>query len=255
MTQLTLLTKIYNSHQVGQLDAILQGFSEGLDVKTFFAGILAGKWVLVEVSGEDEAVVTKLLERDIGFCPIHFANVKKFSALKGFVTGFKQSEQELQIDVGVVRPALVSASIPLKRLQANFADGREVSLQHISELWGFCENLPLCLKVLNVNVDKNSIECEFEDAQIRKLQSWKQSLLDRLLVIGASKIEVDAAVEQAGLRRDIIEVEPLGIFEHALVCKLGTDAAGMIGIIGRRMRKAKFVVFNPKRIYQEARSL
>jgi hypothetical protein len=71
-------------------------------------------------------------------------------------------------------------------------------------------------------------------------------MLDRLLVIGASLGEVKLAIEQEGLDRDVIDVESFGIFEHALVCKLGTDAAGLIGRIGRHLRKAKFTVFNPK---------
>jgi len=248
MTKLTLLTKIYNSHQIGQLNMILEGLVEGLDVEGLFAGILANKWALVEVSGEDEAVATKLLERDVGFCPINLANVKKFAVLKGFVTNLKKSEEELSVDIGVVHPAIVYASISLSHLQANFAEGKNVSFQQLSQLWGLCENLPLNLRVLNVDADKKSVECEFHESQIKKLHFWRESLLDRLLIIGASKSEIDVAIEQAGLRRDIIEVESFGIFEHALVCKLGTDAAGMIGLIGRRMRKARFTVFNPKKI-------
>jgi hypothetical protein len=57
------------------------------------------------------------------------------------------------------------------------------------------------------------------------------------------------AVAQAGLNRDVIDVETLGMFEHALVCKLGTDAAGLIGRVGRKLRKAKFTVFNPKKTF------
>jgi hypothetical protein len=38
------------------------------------------------------------------------------------------------------------------------------------------------------------------------------------------------------------------MFEHALTCKLGTDATGLIPKIGRYMRNAAFIVFNPKKI-------
>ncbi len=73
-------------------------------------------------------------------------------------------------------------------------------------------------------------------------------MLDRLIVTGASRYEVNLIIAQEGLDRDVIDVEVLGTFEHALVCKLGTDAAGLIGSIGRRLRKAKFTVFNPKKM-------
>jgi hypothetical protein len=40
----------------------------------------------------------------------------------------------------------------------------------------------------------------------------------------------------------------LGLFEHALVCKLGTDAVGLISKVGRGLRNARFVVFSPRKI-------
>jgi len=40
----------------------------------------------------------------------------------------------------------------------------------------------------------------------------------------------------------------LGMFEHVLTCKLGTDAAGLIPKIGRILKNAKFAVFNPKKL-------
>ncbi len=244
MTTLTLLTRIYNSHQLKQIDIILSDLLGDLSVETALTGTSAGRWVQLEVSGEDEAVATKLLEREAGFCPINLENVKKFSALKGYVTNIDRSPEELFLDIGVFQPKNTPAVISLNHLQTYLAGKKKTSLKKISELWGLCENLPLQIKVLEV--EENRIEVELQSGQIHKFAQWKDSLLDRLLVIGASTYEVKTAVEQEGLARDVIDVEELGMFEHALVCKLGTDAAGLIGRIGRRLRKAKFTVFNPK---------
>jgi hypothetical protein len=38
------------------------------------------------------------------------------------------------------------------------------------------------------------------------------------------------------------------MFEHAVVCKLGTDAAGLIPKLGRILGRAVLSVFNPRRI-------
>jgi hypothetical protein len=38
----------------------------------------------------------------------------------------------------------------------------------------------------------------------------------------------------------------LGLFEHALVCKLGTDAAGLVSKVGRYVRNARFIVYNSR---------
>jgi hypothetical protein len=230
-----------------QIENILTDLIGDLNVEFKVKGTLAGKWVQLELSGEDEGVGSKLLEREAGFCPVDLANVKKFSVFKGYVTNPEKSREELYFDIGVIQPKVIQAAVPLNRLQTHLVDGKKIPLWNMSEFWGICENLPLEIKILEVNVAENKIEADLQPGQIRKFALWKESLLDRLLVIGASLDEVNIAVEQEGLSRDVIEVEALGMFEHALVCKLGTDAAGLIGRIGRRLRKAKFTVFNPKR--------
>ena len=248
MTTLTLLTKIYNTHQLKQINSTLEDLLGGLSVEATVTGTVAGRWVQLDVSGEDEGVATKLLEKEAGFCPTNLENVKKFSALKGYVTNLEKSTENLQMDIGVFEPKTVHAVVPLNHLQAHLMEGKKTSLKKLSELWGICENLPLEIKVLEVDPEQNLVEAELQATQIRKLVLWKESLLDRLLVMGAPLYEVNSAVEQEELTRDVIDVESLGMFEHALVCKLGTDAAGLIGRIGRRLRKAKFTVFNPKNL-------
>lgn len=246
MTTLTLLAKIYNSHQLRELDKNLVELVGDLRVKTTVKGSAGGKWVNLEISGEDEAVAMKLLGREIGFSPISLENVKKFSTAKGYVTNLENSKEELSLDIGVFKPKVVYATVALTRLQANLADDKKAPLKRIIESWGICENLPLEIKVIEVNVEERSVEAELQAGQIHRFAQWKDSLLDRLLLIGASLREVNLAIEQEGLNRDVIDVESFGMFEHALVCKLGTDAAGLVGRIGRRLRKAKFTVFNPK---------
>jgi len=248
VTNLTLMTRIYNSHQLRQMDTIIADLIEGLDVQVAVIGTLANRWVQVEVSGEDEGIATKLFERDMGFCPVKLANVKKFASLKGYLVGFEKNKEELTLDIGVVEPVPVHAVIPLKHLQTNLAGGTKLLLNQLGEMWGFSDNLPMQIKVLNVNAGENQVEAQLQDSQLKMFERWRDSLLDRLLVVGASRAEVDEAILQGGIDRDVIEVEDLGTFEHALVCKLGTDAAGLIGAIGRMLRKAKFTVFNPKRI-------
>lgn len=74
-------------------------------------------------------------------------------------------------------------------------------------------------------------------------------MLDRLLILGVSLNGIKLAVEKAGFNRDVIGIEPLGGFEHAVVCKLGTDAVGLIPKIGKSLRNASLGVFSPKRLF------
>jgi len=131
-------------------------------------------------------------------------------------------------------------------LQVELVDGRKLSLKKIAELFGFCQGLPVNVKVKDLDEEKSRLDAELASKQVRKYEVWRESLLDRLVVLGAAVHEVEATLKHAKLDRDVIDVEPLGLFEHALTCKLGTDAAGVIPKIGRSLKSSRFAVFNPK---------
>jgi hypothetical protein len=248
MTTLTLLTKIYNTHQLKQMDKTLGDLLGGLAIEATVTGTPANKWVQLDLEGEDEEIAANLLQRETALCPTSLSNVKKFASLKGYIANLQKNPDQLLLDVGIFEPKTVYATVPLKHLQAKLGQGKALSLKQLSELWGFSDNLPLNLKVLNVKPEENLLEAELQLKQVETLLNWRDSLLDRLIILGSPLYEVKAAVEQEGLSRDVIDYENLGMFEHALVCKLGTDAAGLIGRLGRRLRKSRFVVFNPKRV-------
>jgi hypothetical protein len=248
MTTLTLLTKIYSVHQLKKLDEIFTDLIGDLSVEATVKNTVNNGWVQIDLSGEDETVATNLLEREIGFCPTSIEKAKKFDVLKGYVTNFEKNREELNVDVGIFQPKPINAVLSLKNLQKKLANEKNWSLRRIGETWGIRENLPLKVKLLDVNAEQNQIEAELEQSQTEKFYRWRDSLLERLIVVGASQPELNYVVEGEMLNRDVIDIETLGLFEHALVCKLGTNAAGLIGRIGRRLRKSKFTVFDPKKI-------
>lgn len=248
MTTLTLLTKINNDYQLKQIDKALKLAFEGLEVEAKILGIVADRWVQIALAGEDEGIATNYVIKEIGLCPSNFGNVKDFSTLNGYISNLEKNGEELSIDVGVFQPKIVHATIPLCHLQAQLVDGRKIALGKIAELFGFCKDLPVNIKVTRLNEEESRIEAELSSRQIRKYMVWRESLLDRLVVLGSSLHEIKMTLERAKLDRDVIGVEPLGLLEHALECKLGTDAAGLIPKIGRNLKNAKFAVFNPKRL-------
>jgi len=249
VTTLTLLVKIYNTHQLKQIDNILGDLFKDLNVEATVTGTLAGKWVQLDLSGEDEEIATNILAREVGLCPISFETIKKFATLRGYIVNPEKCKDALLVDIGISQPKLVYATISINHMQKQIAGGKQLSLKRICELWGINENRPLNIKVINVNSEEAKIEAELQSTQTRQLLSWRDSLLDRLIVLGASLYEVNSAINQEQLNRDIINIESMGLFEHALICKLGTDAAGLISRMGKRLRKAKFTVFNPKKIF------
>jgi hypothetical protein len=247
LTTLTLLTKA-NSDQLPQIGKTLKDSFEGLGVEAEILGIVADRWVQIALTGDDETIAANYVAKEIGVCPTSLENVKRFSAINGYITSLEKSREALLVDVGVFQPKVVHAIVPLRHLQARLVDGRKVALKKIADLFGFCEDLPVNVKVVRVNEDESCIEAELSNEQVKMYKVWLESFLDRLLILGSSLHEVEMTLEYAGLERDVIDIESMGTFEHALVCKLGTDAAGLIPKIGRKLRNAKFAVFSPRRL-------
>jgi hypothetical protein len=248
MPTVTLTTKIHSNSQLGFADKFLKHKIEGLKVETKRIEVAPRGWIKLQISGEEENVALHYLAEEIGLCPERLENVDKFSTMEGRITNLNRSKEQLYVDVGVYSPDIVDAAIPLYSLQAQLADGRKIALKKCGELFGFCEDLPLTIKVSGVDSEKKRIEAELSERQVTRYAGWVKSLLDRLIVLGVPQFEVRSALERAGFARDMVEIETLGLFECAVVCKLGTEATGLIPRIGRRLRNAVFSVFSPRRI-------
>ena len=251
MTDLTLLIKTSNARLLKQIDDLLKSEFEHLSVDVKVLGNSAGNWVKVSVSGEDEVIATSYINKKIGTSPISIKKVTMFSIFKGYISKIDTAKQELKVDVGVFEPKIIQATIPVAYLQAQLVDGKKIDLQKISEIFGFKENLPLSIKVTRLIDEENEeLQAELSAPQIEKIRLWQQSLLGRLIILGASQGEIETVLERTRLNRDIIAIEELGMFEHALTCKLGTDAAGLVSKVGRYMRNSRFIVFNPKKLVE-----
>jgi len=244
MSTVTLPTKVYNNFQLKLVDEKLQSMLKGLKVETKIRGVSSHGLVQITVSGEDEKVALNYLREEIGLCPTFLHHVEKFSTAKGHVASL--NKKELYVDIGIVSPNTVEAAIPLKLLQAQLVDGRKMALEKIADLFGFVENLPLTVKICSVNKEKSRVEAVLSEKQLALYRSWTKSLLDRLIVLGASFNEIVLVLKKTGCNRDVINIERLGLFENVVVCKLGTDAVGLVPKIGRKLRNANFSIFNPR---------
>jgi len=250
MPTVTLLTKVYNNFQLKLVDKNLKSALKGLKVETKISGVTPRGWVQIILSGEDEKVALRHLAYEVGLCPTHLECVEKFSTVKGRITALNKSSGEIYVDIGVFSPNIVDAAVPLNHLQAQLVDGRKVALKKFVELFGFCEHLPLAVKIFGMDREKNRIEAMLSEEQIIQYKNWTKSLLDRLIILGSSLYEIKLALKIAKCNRDIVSIEPLGLLEYVVTCKLGTDAAGVIPKIGKNLRNATFSVFNPRKIVE-----
>jgi hypothetical protein len=250
MPVVTLFVRVYDNSQLKLIDKILKSTLKGLNVETKICGVTPRGRVQISVCGEDEKVALLYLADEVGLCPTDLEHLEKFSTIKGSITSLDKNRNELCVDIGVSSPDVIDATIPIQRLQAQLTDGRKTALKKIVELFGFCQGLPLSVKILHIDEGASRIEAMLSEKQIIQYTNWMRSLLDRLIVLGAPLHEVSLALKGAGFSRDVLGVEPSGLFEHTVVCKLGTDAAGLIPKIGRRLRTAKFTVFNPRKVLE-----
>jgi hypothetical protein len=248
MLTVTLLSKVYNTHQLKPVENQLKYILKSLKIKIENVEVAPRGWIQVNFSGEDEKAASSYLEEEIGLCPVRIENIKKFSTTKGYITGLGESKDELCLDIGITSPKTMNATIPLQHLQAQLADGRKIALKKLTELFGFCENLPLKAKITSIN--ENHIEATIAENQLKLYKKWTKSLLDRLIILGASQQEIKTALKNSRCQNDIVEIEQLGLFEHAVACKLGTDAVGLITKVGRNLPNATLSVFKPKTILE-----
>jgi hypothetical protein len=238
------------------IEPLLKSLCKGLDVQVKIKGATAQGWIQVNVDGEDEKAALQLFANEFGFAPVSIEKVEKFSVLRGRIVSSLASEKtnELLVDVGIFQPKIVYAKIRLEALRAQLADGLELPLQRLIELYCLLYNVPLYVKILDVKTNGNLI-AELAEQQLALYNDWLSLMLDRLLVLGAPLRVVKYAVEASGHFRDVVKVESLGWLEHMIVCKLGTDAVGLIPAIGRILRGASMAPFSPKKVQHAAGQL
>ena len=178
--------------------------------------------------------------------PLHFRYLPLDSAWASF-------KNIPYLDLGIVSPKPCDAIISEKDLQVQLADGKQLAFPELVKLFCLYKNLPIEVKLIeNVNQNGSTVKAIFSERQISLIRSWIGSRIDRLIILGAQLYKVERALKGSRHFRDIIKTEPLGALEHVVLCKLGTDAIGLIPKIGRYLKSSVVLVpFSPKRIIKK----
>jgi len=162
--------------------------------------------------------------------------VERWNVLKGFVTGSGRVGFGVYVDLGVTEPVRKDALYPLHRMRAQLADGAAKPCREVLDENALVDYFPLL--VVMTEIDGEKLTVELADRTRDLLLSWKRLPFDRVLAVGAGRQQVENAVKSAGLQYDVIKVESLSLFVQCLICKIGTDAPGIISKIGGRLRGA-----------------
>ena len=249
MRTVTLLQKAYGLFPSKAFEPSIRSLCKGLNVSLEVVGGTDRGWIKILVSGEDEDVTLRLLDKEIGLAPTSVDRLKKFLTVKGRILSFDKTEDKLVVDIGVFSPHTCDAYIPVQRLRGQLADGKRLSFQQLAELFCFCDNMPVEVKVVGgMDAEGRRVEAMFSEGQLARFSGWVRSSLDRLIVLGVPLGKVEHAVRMSGHARDVVRVQSLGFLEHAVLCKLGTDARGLLPKLGSLLSDAVLEPFSPRKI-------
>jgi hypothetical protein len=248
MSAVTLLQKAYGDFRAQSIEPLLKSVCKGLDAQVKVKGSTAQGWIQVDIDGEDEKPALQLINNEFGLAPENIEKVGKFSVLRGRIVNSASGNTDgLLVDVGIFQPKITYAKISTQTLSAQLADGQALPLQHLTELYCLLRHMPLTVKTLGRETS-GDLTAELAETQFALFDNWLSLMLDRLLVLGVPVGSVKNAVEASYHFRDVVKVESLGWLEHMIVCKLGTDAVGLIPAIGRILRSSSMAAFSPRKI-------
>ncbi len=252
MPTVTVLEKLYGSGSPETFEKLYSNLISGLEVQLRFAGTTDRGWIQLNVSGEDETVALSLIDREIGLAPASLDDIEKFSVMKGKVIFSSKSEEELIVDLRFSSEKPCDAVVSEKRLRAQLADGKEVPFRSLVALFCLYDNVPIEVKTVgDIDGKSETVEALLSETQLSLFRRWVRCRFDRLIVLGSLFSDVERAVKLSRHSRDIIKTESLGVLEQVVLCKLGTDAVGLIPKLGRYLKSAVLVPFSPKKIIEE----
>jgi hypothetical protein len=247
----TILEKLYGSVSPTDFEERYLSSVKGLNVQVNFAGTTERGWILVHISGKDQTIVLSLLDREFGLAPYSLEELKRYSLLRGRVAFSCKSENELCVDVPIGTESL-NIVVSEKSLQGQLADGKKVPFQRLVELFCLVDHVPIEVKIAEAIKNlSNNVKAVLSERQISLFHNWVQYRFDRLIVLGSLFSDVEQTIKSCRLSRDVIRTESLGVLEHVVLCKLGTDAIGLIPKLGRHLKSAVLVPFSPKKILKE----
>lgn len=258
MTTIALSRRLYGS-RIGRcrsfLENELNSLVSGLEVEVRIGETFGRGWIRIDVEGEDEIVAINQMQQMYGTTPSSLDTLGLPRIVSGHVVDSGKVGYGIYVDIGLQQPVSVDVLVPLHKLRAQLVDGERVSLRRIIEVYCLVDDLPVSLRLLKVDSKAARLEAEFSDAQIEVFEGWARDGLDRILALGVPRRDAEEVISRTGLRRDLAGIESLGSFEQCFVCKLGTQAPGIINRLGRGLTAVPLYIIRPFEFWSSLRAL
>jgi hypothetical protein len=232
------------------LEETLSKLRGELSASTKPVGLSAKGWAKVEIYGEDAEVATEIISRELGRAEPDLSQIEAQENYYGIVDGV---DAVLSVDIGIEKPSSPSVHLNMNGLRAQLCDGKPLSSNAIAKYYCIHRGSRLAIRITRLEPDTSTLEAWLADSQIELFSHWITSRLERVQVFDCTRSSLENAIRRASLERDVISVEPSTLTSHSVVCKLGTDAIGLIPRLGAKLRKSELEPFVPKRILKECR--
>jgi hypothetical protein len=233
------------------LESTVSSLTGRLSASATLSGFSRRGWAKLNIVGPDSEIVTEMISREFGTAEINLHRVEMHGIYEGLVN--RSTQTHLEIDIGVETPEPTNARIDLPTLRAQLTDGRPLPMKAIVEDYCLFPESKLAIRVTHVNPKEGVIEAWLADSETERFSMWMATRLDRVLVFGCLRHDLELKLSKLHLDRDIISLEPITLTITSLLCKLGTDAIGLIPRLGSALRKAELKPFLPRRILSECR--
>ncbi len=197
------------------------------------------------LDGQDSEFAINFLVKDYGKA-VNLQNVKKGEIRPGYLLDVGKVGYGFYVDIAAISTPRVDVLIPLHRIRDQLSTKKP--LRTIAKNLVFVDNLPVEVKITDVDSRDNKIEGELSENSLARFEEWLHDDHERLLIFGATQNMIEIALKKTKHLEDIYEFEALGKFEFALRCKRTTRASGIIAAIGPKMRGVPMHLFIPKEI-------
>lgn len=226
--------------------ARIHKLSSGLDVSVQL-GVTSNGFANAEVQGSDSEFFVELIKREMGLAPRNLSEIEVDDNFKTFVSGINAKRQSIEVEIGPVSTN-VKSEITREALIAQLCDGKNIPIDRVTQTYCIQEGTPILVRITSINPERRQIEAWISDDQVARYEQWRRERTHRIIAVGGSHDKLHEAIRLSKVDRDIIQIEELSFTANSLVCKLGTDAPGIIAKIGRYISEFKLYAFLPERV-------